>query len=144
MRLISCSLSVCAITLPAFGNTKHAKIAIVENVQRTVFMVDSLLTAPECAAHSAVSVLVRLMIGNYQIEIGPARKVRDVRHAVGSVVTKRLQFFLILMRTHDHDVRTHVKIFTLRGLSVARLVGNPGTDIHVSNADLVDMRLLAG
>jgi hypothetical protein len=91
-----------------------------------------------------VSVLVRLMIGDYQIEIGAARKVRDVGHAVGSVVTKRLQLFLILMRTDDHNVRTDVKIPSLRSFSVARLVRNPGADIHVGNPDPVDMRLLAG
>ena len=88
--------------------------------------------------------LVRLMIGDYQIEIGAARKVRDVGHAVGSVVTKGLQLLLMLMRTDDHNVRTDVKILSLRSFSVARLVRNPGADVHIGNPDRVDMRLLAG
>jgi len=48
------------------------------------------------------------------------------------------------MRTHNHNVRPHVKIFSLRGVRVTRLVLHPRARIHVRNSHPVNTRLLAG
>jgi hypothetical protein len=59
-------------------------------------------------------------------------------------MTNRLQLFLILMRTHNHNVRPHLKIFSLRGVRVTRLVRHSRAHIHLRNSHPVNTRLRAG
>src|SRR5277367_2741619 len=67
--------------------------------------------------------------------------MRDVRHACRAIVADGLEFFLVLMRTHDHDVRTNVEFLAT---AVPRFVWNPRADVHVSDADGGNVRSAAG
>src|SRR5262249_2818649 len=65
-------------------------------------------------------------------------KVGHVRHSARTVVTQGTEFILILMRADDHDVWANVELFTS---SFARLVRYPGANVHVGDADPVNVRL---
>src|ERR1700691_4729071 len=43
------------------------------------------------------------------------------------------------MRTHDHNVWSHVEVLTLRSDRVVRFVRNPGARVHISDTDGGDM-----
>jgi hypothetical protein len=70
------------------------------------------------------------------------RKVGDVGHSVRPIMTKGLQLFLVLMRGDDHDVWPDVK-FVCRGVCFPGDIRNPGANVHVRDADPIDMGLLA-
>jgi hypothetical protein len=68
-------------------------------------------------------------------------KMGGVRHACRTVVADRLQFFLVLMRAHDHAVRTYMKLIAT---AIPRLIRNPGADVHVLNTDGCYVRFAPG
>lgn len=67
--------------------------------------------------------------------------MRDVRHACGAIVADRLKLFLVVMRAHDHDVRTYVEFVAA---AILRFIRNPGADVHVRDADGSNVWLATG
>src|SRR5215468_9332286 len=55
-------------------------------------------------------------------------------------MTEGTKFILVLMRTDNHYVRTDVEVIAR---AVPGFIGNPRADVHVSNADALDVRVLA-
>jgi hypothetical protein len=51
--------------------------------------------------------------GHDQVEVVAVRQVRYIGLTAGAVVAERFQFLLILVRAHDHDVRSYVKLVLL-------------------------------
>jgi hypothetical protein len=66
---------------------------------------------------------------HHEIKVSLAWKVRNIRHPIGTVVTQFLQFVLILVRRHDHDVRTDVESIIWR-VRFFRGIPHSCTDIH--------------
>src|SRR5271170_7624203 len=79
-----------------------------------------------------------------KIKVGPMGKMSDIGHAGRSVVTKRPQLVLILVRTNDHEVRADVKLIARRVVFLARNVRHPRTDVHVGDAHCLDVRIAPG
>jgi hypothetical protein len=69
------------------------------------------------------------------------REMRYIRHSVRTIMAERLQFLLVFVGAHDHDVRADVKVLRFRAW--AGQVGYSCASIHVGNAHGFDVRLFA-
>ena len=81
--------------------------------------------------------LIPLPHWHHEVELGVMRQMRHVGHTIRRIAIESLK--IVLMGTHNHQVRANVE-FRTRGVML-RL---PGAEIHVRDADAIDLRGAAG